>query len=77
MEDLIPVSKSNAKPIDDVKLKRSKDVVISQWQDGIEINIKNNTKNYDMYKIHDTFEALKNKNVIITKFLSAIKKYMI
>jgi hypothetical protein len=30
MEDLIPVSKSNAKPIDDVKLKRSKDVVISQ-----------------------------------------------
>jgi hypothetical protein len=30
-----------------------------------------------MYKIHDTFEALKNKNVIITKFLSAIKKYMI
>lgn len=76
MENLIPVSENEAKPIEEIEYSNDRNVLVGQSQNGIEINIKNDSNSFDVYTIPDTYEYLVDKNLAVTRFLSAIKDYM-
>lgn len=70
MEDLIPINKDEALSLEQIEFDN--DILVGQCQDGIEINIPNNSGTFRMFKVADTFEALTRKHDSIIKFLSAI-----